>query len=173
MLETVRTAFVGNSVVRAHVTGEMADIGRRLVEGDPTLGWEGERSLSLHLAIKQDPVTGEPTERCTKHRRPQCGSCEAEGDWPYCFEVWGIDDHNQPYLALRWPRADASLLRRLVEIDNRRSSTWERSLKIRDDAVRRREHAQAERRGEMVERLAHAVQKDLGHRVGGLTKRIH
>lgn len=173
MLDQIRTGFVGNTRVNVTATGEMLDIGRRLVEGDPTCGFAGAPDLTLHLAIKVDPVTGDPDERCNKHKRRPCRSCEDEGDHPYLFEVWGIDAHNQPYLALSWPRCDASLIKRLTEIDNRYSDIVDRSAKIALAAQRRIEAEQAEQRGEAVEKMAFALRKDLGHHHGGLTKSLH
>lgn len=172
MLDEIRTAFVGNTRVNVTATGEMLDIGRRLVEGDATLGFAGAPDLTLHLAVKVDPVTGNPDDRCNKHRRRDCRSCEDDGDVPYLFEVWGIDEHRQPYLALSWPKCDASLIRRLVEIDNRLSDVATRSAQMALAALRRKESAEAEQRGEMVDKLAFALRKDLGHHHGGLTREV-
>lgn len=147
--------FIGNTLVRLEETGEMADIGRRLVEGDATLGWGGEPTLSLHLAVEVGP-DGNPLPS---------GKCH--------YEVWGRDNVGTPYLALTWPRCDASLLRRLVEIDNRVTSVAERSEKIRAAAQRQREREVAERLGPVVEKAAWALQKDLGAHIGGTTKTYH
>lgn len=135
--------------------GAVEDIGRRLTQGDPTLGWDGSPDLSIHVLA---PV-GAPYD---EHGRPR----------PHIFEVRGIDARGQEYVALRWPRCDASLIRRLVEIDNRRSSAFERSRKAHERMQREKEHRMAEHRGETVEKLAWALKRDLGHQHGGLTKTI-
>lgn len=157
MLDRVQSTFVGNTQVRTTITGEMDDIGRRLTEGDATLGWEGADDLTLHLA--------------QQFEIDQFGNAKPTRN--YHFEVWGIDGHGQPYLALSWPRCDASLLRRLSEIDNRKTSVLDRTVKLMDQARRDKESAEADKRGEMAERLAFALKKDLGHHHGGLTKSIH
>lgn len=155
MLDTVRSAFLGNTQVNVTVTGEMADIQRRLTDGDATLGWGGEPSLTIHLAVEVDDF----------------GNPKRNGD--VRFEVWGLDAHRQPYMALSWPRCDLSLIRRLVEIDNRRAPVLDRIIKENAAAEKAKKDAAAEQRGEMVEKFAHALQRDLGHHHGGLRKNIH
>lgn len=129
---------------RALIEGDVHDIIRRLEHGDPTLGWEGDPTLALVANVQ----TGE-------------------------YEVWGRDAAGDAYIAISHPRCDASLLRKLVASDNRRQGAVERAVAIHDAGERDRTRASEERLEQMADRLQFGLMRDLGHRVGGLTRRIH
>lgn len=129
---------------RALIEGDVHDIIRRLEHGDPTLGWEGDPSLALVANVE----TGE-------------------------YEVWGRDATGAEYIAITHPRCDASLIRKLVASDNRRQGVLERAVAAHEAGQRDRDRADEERLELMADRLQFGLMRDLGHRVGGLTRRIH
>jgi hypothetical protein len=124
------------------VEGDVHDIARRLHEGDPTLGWAGDPNLLLFLNV----ATG-------------------------MFEVWAPDAHLEPYLAVAHPRCDASLIRRLVDADNRRETAYDRVVAANAKAEADAAQVRADHQEEVADRLHHALRKDLGHHVGGSTRR--
>lgn len=129
---------------RVTVEGDVHDIIRRLEHGDPTLGWPGDPDLRLVANIE------------TRE-----------------FEVWGRDAHGDPYIAVSHPRCDASLLAELVRADNRLSDPLAR-VAARETARQAAEDAASEDRlVELADRLQFGLMKDIGHRHGGLTRRIH
>lgn len=129
---------------RVTVEGDVHDIIRRLEHGDPTLGWPGDPDLRLVANIE------------TRE-----------------FEVWGRDAHGDPYIAVTWPRCDASLIAELVRSDNRLSNPLDR-VAVRETArVAAEEAAEEDRLTELADRLQFGLMKDIGHRHGGLTRRIH
>lgn len=129
---------------RVMVEGDVHDIIHRLEHGDPVLGWDGDPSLSLVANIE----TGE-------------------------FEVWAVDAHGQDYIAISHPRCDASLIRRLVAADNRRESVVDRVARQNAAAERAQAQAAEDQLEQMADRLQFGLMRDIGHRHGGLTRRIH
>lgn len=129
---------------RVTVEGDVHDIIRRLEHGDPTLGWPGDPDLRLVANIE------------TRE-----------------FEVWARDAHGDPYIAVSHPRCDASLISELVRADNRLSDPLAR-VAVRETARQAAEdEAQEDRLTELADRLQFGLMKDIGHRHGGLTRRIH
>lgn len=129
---------------RVSVEGDVHDIIRRLEHGDPTVGWGGDPDLRLVANIE----TGE-------------------------FEVWARDAAGDPYIAISHPRCDASLLEKLVRSDNRRETVLDRVVKATKAREAAEASAQEDRFEEMADRLQFGLRRDLGHRHGGLTRRIH
>lgn len=129
---------------RVTVEGDVHDIIRRIEQGDPTMGWPGNPDLRLVANVE------------TRE-----------------FEVWDRDAHGDPYIAVTWPRCDASLIAELVRADNRLSNPLER-VAVRETArVAAEEAAEEDRLTELADRLQFGLMKDIGHRHGGLTRRIH
>lgn len=159
MIDTAHGLLDGTRVT---VTNDVWDIQRRIVDGDPTLGWEGDPSMGLF--VDNEPwrldASGRPLE--PRIANPQYG-------W---FEVWGIDAAGEPYLAVCRPRCDASLIQALVDGHWRNNP----ALKI-VAAATAREVARAKQekdwREEIGDKLHLALRKDLGHLEGGLTRRLH
>lgn len=129
---------------RVTVEGDVHDIIRRIEQGDPVMGWPGDPDLRLVANVE------------TRE-----------------FEVWARDAHGDPYIAVTWPRCDASLIAELVRADNRLSNPLER-VAVRETArVAAEEAAEEDRLTELADRLQFGLMKDIGHRHGGLTRRIH
>lgn len=150
----VASPALGSTAISATLTAADTDLVRRVREGDATIGWTGDPTFEVTLAVPVDHL-GRPLE----DRTP-------------IVEVWGMDLHGAPYVALRWPRLDVSLLRRLVEIDGRIADPMERIRRQNEAARRQREASAAEHRADVADRLHHALTKDLGHLMGG-TRRLH
>ncbi len=129
---------------RVQVEGGVHDIIRRLEHGDPTVGWPGDPDLRLVANVE----TGE-------------------------FEVWARDAHGDPYIAVTHPRCDPSLLAKLVASDNRKVDVLDRVARKESARVAAEESAREDRFEEMADRLQFGLMRDLGHRSGGLTRRIH
>ena len=153
-LNEVRKVKIGGRYRNVEITGEVADIERRMRDGDATCGWLGDDTLTLHIAI---PVDGQD--------RPIPGM-------PTMFEVWGQDAMGQRYPCLQWPRADASLLKALAERDVRTGNTLEAFLKSIEKAESDREKAFQEKLEAGYDKLQWAAMKDTGH-LEGATKRLH
>ncbi|MGE4426039.1 MAG: hypothetical protein AB7G37_06285 [Solirubrobacteraceae bacterium] len=153
MLDTVGQTMLGTTAVAYEVTAGVHDIARRLRDGDATIGWLGDDTLSLKLAVPVD-WRGEP-----------------EGDPVY--EVWGVDSAGVDYMVLRWPRADASMLRKLIEGDSRVADPVARVMAHNQALDRDRARRDQDAREERHDKLHHALLKDIGHLEGGLTRRIH
>lgn len=159
-LSTIREAWVGTTTVQCHVDADVMDISRRLREGDPTITWKGrpwlgDSTLSLCLGVPIDSW-GEPLDNA-----------------PAVYEVWGIDVQHTPYLVLRWPRADASMLAELIKGDNRVINVvdeLERHNAGIDAAKRSDDQARNE---ETADKLHFALRRDQGQHFGGLRKRIY
>lgn len=124
------------------VAGDVHDIAARLHDGDPTLGWDGDANLLLFFNVETE-----------------------------LFEVWAPDEHMEPYLAVAHPRCDASLIRRLVEADNRRAHVLDRITAANAQAEADAKTARDDHLGEVADRLHHALRADLGHHHGGLSRR--
>ncbi len=146
---------VAGKWMKAEITGEVSDILKRLHEGDATVGWLGDDTLTIQLAIPVDPVT----ERIIKGE-------------PNMFEVWGFYPGGEPYVALRWPRCDASLLRELARRDVRTGQTLARFEEEVRKADKAREDKRREANEEFAEKAQWALRKDLGH-LNGQTKMFH
>jgi DNA-binding helix-hairpin-helix protein with protein kinase domain len=155
MLDTVRTLNVSGTFMKASVTGEMEDLMKRLRDGDATVGWLGDDTLELVAVVPVDPVTKRPV---------------AAGQ--QMFEVWGHDVEGKQYVCLRWPRADASLLRRLAEIDPRTSDFMRTILAAEEKRQRDLEQKVADIREEAGDRAHFAILRDIGH-MEGQTKRLY
>lgn len=140
MLDTIHSTLAG----RVTVEGDVHDVIRRIEQGDPTLGWEGDPDLRLVANIEDGT-----------------------------FEVWARDAQGDPYIAVSHPTCDASLIRRLAAADNRRDTVMARIA--RADAQRQadEERASEGRLEELADRLQFGLRRDLGHRVGGLTRRFY
>jgi hypothetical protein len=158
-LSAIREQWVGTTTVRCHVDADVVDISRRLREGDSSVNykghpWLGDDTLTLHLGVPVD-WRGEP----------------ADGDPVY--EVWGVDAQATPYLVLRWPRADATMLVELIKGDSRVldvvADIDAANAKLEAD----RKAAEMERLEEAGDRLHFALRRDQGQHFGGLRKRIY
>lgn len=124
---------------QALVTGEAQDIAARVKHGDPTLGWEGDPDMTVCVAPYQHLATGRVV---------------------YKFEVWAIDAHHQPYVAVTSDTCGPELIRQLVHADTRRRNVVEETIK----ANQRRDAAEAADRSaqheEMADKLHHALVKE-------------
>jgi hypothetical protein len=122
---------------------------QRLHLGDPTCGWLGDDTLDLRLAIpvdhKGNPTKGRPT-----------------------YEIWGRTTEGQQYICLRWPTADASLLKALAERDTRRGHSLDKTIKAIEDAESARLKDEQARFEAFAEKAQWAIRRDLGE-----VKRVH
>lgn len=156
MLTEVRQVQVGGRWMRASIDADVRDIERRIREGDATVGWLGDDTLELALAFPVDRK-GRPIQ--DKNARPE-------------FQVWGRDARGTKYIALKWPTADVSLLRKLAELDPR---THDRMAELIAAEAKREQDAAdkaADQRREVIDKLHWAILKDMGHHAGG-TRRLH
>lgn len=147
--------------VRAVVGGEVMDIGRRINEGDPTVGWPGDPSMAL--CVDTEEYLTDAAGRPTGVRNPKWG-------W---FEVWGTDAHGEVYLAASAPRCDAGLLRKLAEGHWSRGNPFDRVVAENRRRQADQDRVERDRREETIDKLHLALRKDLGAYEGGLTRRIY
>ena len=124
-------------------SGEADDLQKRLTDGDPTWGWEGDPELTLTLA--EDP----------------------DGNW--WWEVWSMDTHNQPYRCVRGPENTRlnpnAILQLLVAADNRKSDPLG-AIEANNAALRRdQERREDEQIEDLGDRLYSALRRDGAHRL--------
>lgn len=151
MLDQFRADAVGSTAVMSHVPGDVADIGRRLVEGDATMGWRGDPTMQIHFALPVD-LAG----------RPLPGGVGV-------FEVWALDARREPYLVLTADRCDAEILRRVARAANR--DPVADAVKDRARREARKEAEFREHVGAYGDKLHFALTQDVGQHYGGLTRR--
>jgi hypothetical protein len=152
MLGAVQQRMIGGSVLATEIAGDVLDIGHRINAGDPTIGWRGDSRMSLHAGYLTDELTGRPIlDR-------------------FIYEVHGFDAHDDPYVVGRWPECDTRILRDLAAGDWRNPDRFDLLRKKNAAAQARRERVEAEARGEAVDRLAWALQRDQGYLYGGLSR---
>lgn len=128
------------------VEGECQDIVRRIRDGDPTKGWEGDPSMRVFVS---------PYESLT------------DGHVEYHFEVWGIDRHGEPYLAVSHPTGGPELIDKLIRSDTRRRDVIADAMKAQEalDAEKRRKMGEVHE--EMADKLAFALQGENAGHFGG------
>lgn len=146
MLSKVTTALDSSGTARrVEIAGDVLDVARRAVEGDATLGWDGDDTLQI------EAVYGPEGAR---------------------FEVTAADRQGRRYLVFIHPRCDASLIRRLAAADNRRRDPVAEAM-AQQAARERSARADRQARNEdMADRLHWALKRDIGHLYGG-TRRQH
>lgn len=152
-LNEVRKIKLGSYWYNTEFTAEFTDIGRRLHQGDATLGWLGDDTLEIRMSVEGD-----------RNGRPVKGG-------QTMFEVWGRHPNGDPYVCLRWPRFDESLLRALAERDTRTQNMRERFEREVMQQEARRAAAAKERFDDLADKAQWALRKDTGHLDGG-THRI-
>lgn len=147
-LDTVRNIRLGSKWMTASVDADVSDIGRRLHEGDPTVGWLGDDTLEIRLAVEVDSKD-----------RPTGGESH--------FVVMGRDQRGNEYICLRWPRCDVSMLRALAERDTRTQNM----VAIYEQHARKAEAEKAEKIRQQFEEIGDkaqwALRRDIGHLEGG------
>ena len=148
---------------RALITGDVLDVGRRINEGDPTVGWEGDPTMVLAVDNEQFITDIDGNMTFPQVSNPQYG-------W---FEVWGLDAHNKAYLAACRPYCDSRLLAALAEGHWKRGDLAERIIRKNQMRVVEQERQAREQRVEANDKLHFALLHDIGAYEGGLTKRIH
>lgn len=129
---------------RVTVEGDVHDVIHRIEHGDPTLGWEGDPDLRLVANVE----TGE-------------------------YEVWARDAQGEPYIAIAHPTCDASLIRRLAAADNRRDTLQARIGRAEAERERNAQRAADDHLEHLANRLQFGLMRDIGHRVGGLSRRLY
>lgn len=148
-LNEVRKIRLGSKWMTAEIDQDVTDIGRRLHQGDATVGWLGDPTLEVRIGVEVD-----------RHDRPIPGGEQM-------FEVWGRDERGAPYVCLRWPRCDASMLRALAERDTRVHDMV--ALYEKHSRLREKEQADklAEIQGAAADKAYWAIKQDLGQHLGG------
>lgn len=148
-LNTVRNIRLGSYWYKAEFTPEVTGMKDRLHNGDGTVGWLGDSTLSLHLAVEGDargrPVPGGQT----------------------IWQVWGRTADGQDYVCLNWPVCDASLLRALAERDVRTQNMVALIEKENRANEARIEAERREKFEELADKSQWALRKDVGHLEGG------
>jgi hypothetical protein len=86
------------------------------------------------------------------------------------FEVWGLDAHREPYLACVSDTCDGRLLEKLAAGDWQTLDVFALMEAAGGVERARREAAEDDRLGELSDRLAWAVRRDVGHLHGGLSR---
>jgi hypothetical protein len=86
------------------------------------------------------------------------------------FEVWGLDAHREPYLACVSDTCDGRLLEKLAAGDWQTLDVFALMEAAGGVERARREAAEDDRLGELSDRLAWAVRRDVGHLHGGLNR---
>lgn len=137
------------------VEGEAQDIVGRIKNGDPSKGWEGDRSMRVFV-VEQDgyvvngktPGDMRPASRCV-------------------FEVWGIDRTGEPYLAIESETCGPELIDKLIRADTRRRDVVEDAIKAQERAQADILQKQQEHHEEMADRMAFALQSDNAAHFGG------
>jgi len=110
------------------------ELGRRLREGDATVGWEGDPTLSLEF----DPVNS-------------------------TWQVWGRDLHGETYCCGAWPHLDGRILRHMVEGHWRNArKTIQKVIDARTAREKAAVDSAAEARGAWADKLGWAAYKDAG-----------
>ena len=133
----------GSKVV---ATGEAQDIVRRVRDGDPTKGWEGDPSMRVFVQPYEGQISGEVR---------------------YFFEVWGIDAHGEPYLACTSETCGPELIEKLVAGDTRKRDPFAAIRERMEKAEKDRKQALSEHHEEMADRLAFALQTENAAHFGG------
>jgi len=113
------------------VEGEAQDVVRRVREGDPTKGWEGDPTMRVVLQPYEGLRSGEVV---------------------YLFEVWGVDAHGEPYLAMQSPTCGPELIERLVAGDTTRRD-------VIGEAIERQRKREAEKKRTLMERMDECADK--------------
>lgn len=160
LLDEIRLLPGGTTAL---VEGDVADIGYRITNGDPTIGWVGDASLALMVdtELYESDSLG---KLWTGDRTPN----------PYhgWFEVWGVDARGNGYFVGRWERCDARILADLAagHWTNGRS-VIDRARAQQDRNLAERAASAKERRMEGHEKLHHALIRANGAHYGsGLTR---
>jgi DUF917 family protein len=113
------------------VEGEAQDIVRRVREGDPTKGWQGDPNMRVVL----QPYEGLRSNQVT-----------------YLFEFWTTDAHGDLYLAMQSPTCGPEVIERLVAGDTTRRD-------VIGEAIERQRKAQADAKKTLLERLDECADK--------------
>lgn len=118
------------------VEADVFDVGRRLRDGDPTLGWEGDPSMSL--CVNQH--TG-------------------------MFEVWARDHEGQgePYLAGSWAYCDNRVITAMAAGHWKRArKVFQDMIDASDAKAAEADYQSRQHTGAIAEKLAWAGTRDLG-----------
>lgn len=119
---------------RHQVQADVFDVGRRLMEGDPTCGWEGDPTMCLVV----NQATGK-------------------------FEVYAEDIHGVAYRAGSWPFCDNRIIVAMAQGHWKHAKKQFEAMIAENEAVDREKDYQGEQlAGEMAQHLAWAGAKDLG-----------
>jgi hypothetical protein len=124
---------------KALVTGEAQDIASRVKHGDPTLGWEGDPDMTVCVAPYRNRLTGHVA---------------------MLFEVWAIDAHRQPYVAVTSDTCGPELIRQLVRADVRKRDVVAEAIKANERRERSEAADRSARHEEMADKLHLALVKE-------------
>lgn len=148
-LNVTRNIRLGSRWRHVEIDQDVTDIGRRLHEGDGTVGWLGDDTLKVVLAVELD-----------KNDNPVTGGEQH-------FVVMGRTADGVEYACLRWPVMDTSMLRALAERDSRTRNM----VALYEAEARKVEREKAlaiqEKFQEVGDKAQWALRKDVGHLEGG------
>lgn len=128
------------------VEGEAQDVVRRIKEGDPTKGWEGDPTM--HVVVQ--PYEG-----------------VRYGKIKYMFEVIGYDAENKPYIAVTSDTCGPELIDLLIRADTRRRDVIAELMKAQEQAEAAKRAARSELHEDMADRLGFALQSENAAHLGG------
>lgn len=128
------------------VEGEAQDIVRRVREGDPTKGWEGDPNMRVVL---------QPYEGVRSH------------EVVYLFEFWTTDAHGELYLAMQSPTCGPEVIERLVAGDTTKRDVIGEAMERQRKAQAEQKRTLMERLDECADKLAFALQGDNAAHFGG------
>ncbi len=151
-LNEVRNLKLGSYWYKAEFTPEVTGMKDRLHNGDGTVGWLGDDTLSLHLAIEGD-----------RHGRPLPNGQQI-------WQVWGRSADGREYVCLNWPVCDASLLRALAERDVRTRNMVQAIEEANRAVERENERKRKDQFDALADKAQWALRKDVGHLEGGTHK---
>jgi hypothetical protein len=124
------------------IPSDVLSIGERIAKGDPTMGWRGDPRMSL------------------------CFNPQAIGGRP--FEVWGVTSEEKPYIVATYASVSATILADLAASDWQHGPSLLAKLEQQRAAERKaREDRQADREGEVIDKMLWAVNKSFHTETGG------
>lgn len=122
------------------VEGAAADLERRVQQGDPTLGWEGDPSM--RVVIVEGVISGRKAVR---------------------WEVWAPDPQTrEPFCVASSMTLGPELIRKIVAADTRRRDVVGEFIAKERKRVLDERKAMSERHEEVADKMHHALRKDLG-----------
>lgn len=137
------------------VEGEAQDIVGRIKNGDPSKGWEGDPSMRVFVVEQEGYIVN--------GKKPG----EMRPGMRCIFEVWGIDRHGEPYLAIESETCGPELIDKLLRADTRRRDVVEEAIKAQEQMQADIARAQQEHNEELADRMAFALQGDNAAHLGG------